>query len=65
MRDTTCTFEYATTENMRKYAKRRDVFAYSPMTGERYSAKDWPEHLSNEAAASHARSAHQEVPHIM
>jgi len=39
--------------------------ASSAHTGERYSAKDWPEHLSHEAAASHARSAHQEVPNIM
>ena len=37
----------------------------SAHTGGRYSAKDWPEHLSVEAAATCARSAHQEVPHIM
>jgi hypothetical protein len=39
--------------------------ASSAHTGGRYSAKDWPEHLSAEAAATCARSAHQEVPHIM
>ena len=39
--------------------------ASSKHTGERYSAKDWPKHLSDEAAARLARSPHQEVPHIM
>ncbi len=39
--------------------------ASSAHTGERYSAKDWPAGLSDEAASGRARSAHQEVPHIM
>jgi 3-oxoacyl-[acyl-carrier protein] reductase len=39
--------------------------ASSAHTGERYSAKDWPAHVSDEAAAASARSSPQEVPHIM
>lgn len=38
MADITYSVELATVENMRKHADRRDVFAYSPLTGERYSA---------------------------